>query len=213
MSQDTQYFSASEGESDEYFSPKSSSSYIKPIKKYPPGFEPSNVPIGYGRKKYNQVSYEFNNDYDKDKEIIAMVNELLKDSGNNKRSRIRKSKISRRRKSVRSRRRKSKSKISRMRKSVRSRRRKSKRTRNKRSRRSKSKKAKILRSKNKRSRRSKSKKYKVNEDDIKFIKKQSVIGLKSYIKSKGLKGYTKFNKEQLINFILKKIDIDTGKLL
>jgi hypothetical protein len=193
------------------FSPKSSSSYIsdkfEPIKKYPPGFEPSELPIGYGRKKYNQLTYEF--DEKNDKEIINMVDELLKDSGSNKRSRRSKSKNSksrRRKKSTRSKR----SKSSRSRKIKRTRSRMRKSTRSRKIKRTRSRMRKSTRIKSKRSR---NKKYKVNEDDIKFIKKQSVIGLKSYIKSKGLKGYTKFNKEQLINFILKKIDIDTGKLL
>lgn len=78
MSQETHYFSPySYSDSDEYFSPKSiSSSYNsnKLEKRYPPGFEPSNIPIGYGRKK---GVYEFNEK--DDSEIINMVDKLLKE--------------------------------------------------------------------------------------------------------------------------------------
>ena len=49
--------------------------------------------------------------------------------------------------------------------------------------------------------------------DIEFMNMQSVKGLQSYIKSKGLKGYSKLKKNELIEFILNKIDIETGALL
>lgn len=49
--------------------------------------------------------------------------------------------------------------------------------------------------------------------DIEFMNMQTVKGLQSYVKSKGLKGYSKLRKQELIQFILDKINIETGELL
>jgi|LauGreDrversion4_2_1035121.scaffolds.fasta_scaffold688627_2 hypothetical protein len=49
--------------------------------------------------------------------------------------------------------------------------------------------------------------------DIEFMNMQTVKGLQSYVKSKGLKGYSKLRKQELIQFILYKINIETGELL
>ena len=50
--------------------------------------------------------------------------------------------------------------------------------------------------------------------DIEFMHAQTAVGLKSYIKSKGIsKGFSKLKKNELVDFILKHIDINTGELL
>jgi hypothetical protein len=50
--------------------------------------------------------------------------------------------------------------------------------------------------------------------DLEFMYAQTCTGLKSYIKSKGLKGYSKLKrKDDIIKFILENIDIETGKIL
>ena len=83
----------------------------------------------------------------------------------------------------------------------------------------KSRSRKILRSRKSRSRKMlrsrKSKQKRLDElSDMEFMLKQTVIGLKSYIKSKGIsKGFSKLRKNELINFILKHIDVDTGELI
>jgi hypothetical protein len=134
----------------------------------------------------------------------------------NKRSRSRKSR-SRRLRNRKSRSRRSR-RSKRSRKSRRSRSRKSRRSRSRKSRRSKrsrSRKSRSKRSKNRRSRRSrksrKSKKSLEEMSDIEFMFVQTVKGLKSYIESKGLK-VPNVNKSKLVDYILNKIDINTGKL-
>jgi hypothetical protein len=56
-----------------------------------------------------------------------------------------------------------------------------------------------------------------NEENIQdFMMKQTVVGLKSYIisrdKNKVLKGWKSLKKKDLVQFILKHIDVETGKI-
>lgn len=78
-------------------------------------------------------------------------------------------------------------------------------------------KSRIFKRRNKRPSRRRSKRNKKSYDemsDLEFIYAQTCVGLKAYIKSKGLKGYSKLTKkDDIVKFILKNIDIETGKLL
>lgn len=53
--------------------------------------------------------------------------------------------------------------------------------------------------------------------DREFLLQQTVVGLKSYIvsrdKKRELSGWSRLRKAELVDFILRKIDVETGKIL
>ena len=62
----------------------------------------------------------------------------------------------------------------------------------------------------------KTKKVDNNNTDREFMMQQTIVGLKAYIvsrdKNKKLKGYSKLKKADLVDYIIKHIDIETGKI-
>jgi hypothetical protein len=50
------------------------------------------------------------------------------------------------------------------------------------------------------------------QDNLSYLRQQTVIKLRAYAKARGLRRYSALRKEDLIKFILDNIDVDTGKL-